>query len=104
MDTAQLVIVEWEDSRQPEPGWERIAEFAPAGTCDCVSVGFLLYDGDDFKAIAPNMADIGSEDNMQASGVIHIPTRCVKKMTPLEETATSSSPRASGQERMLRHS
>ena len=31
------------------------------------------------------LADISSEENMQASGVIHIPTRCIKKIVPLEE-------------------
>ncbi len=85
MDAVRLVLIEWEDSRQPEPGWERLSGFSSSGICDCVSVGFLIHDGEDYKALAPNMADIKSEDNMQASGVINIPTRCVKEITLLEE-------------------
>ena len=95
MDTATLVIVEWEDSRQPSGEWKRLVQFEPDGICECVSVGFLIYDGDDYKTVAPNMADISSDENMQASGVINIPTACIKKITSLEEIPTSS---VSGQE------
>lgn len=102
MDTATLVIVEWEDSRQPSGEWKRLLQFKPEGICECVSVGFLLYDGEDYKTIAPNMADISSDENMQASGLIHIPTACITKISPLEEItsslSTSHPTRASGTE------
>ncbi|MCH8328403.1 MAG: phosphodiester glycosidase family protein [Candidatus Marinimicrobia bacterium] len=46
MDTAQLVMIEWEDSRRPTSGWERLTEYEPEGVCDCVSVGFLVHNGE----------------------------------------------------------
>ena len=85
MDSATLVMIEWVDSRQPSPSWTRLTQFKPEGICDCVSVGFLVYDGEDYKALAANMADISSDENMQASGVINIPTPSITKITPLEE-------------------
>lgn len=83
-------MVEWEDSRQPSAEWKRLSQFEPEGICDCVSVGFLIYDGEDYKSLASNMADVGSKENMQASGVINIPIACIKKITPLEEISISS--------------
>ena len=105
MDTATLVIVEWEDSRQPSGAWKRLSEFKPDGICQCVSVGFLIYDGEDYKTVAPNMADISSDENMQASGLIHIPTTCVTKISPLKEiTSSSTSSRASDLKQSQPHS
>ena len=85
-----LVIAEWEDSRQPSSEWQRLSEFEPDGICQCVSVGFLIYDGEDYKMIAQNMADIYNDENMQVSGLIHIPTACITKITPLEEITSVS--------------
>ena len=79
-------MIEWEDSRQPSAVWSRLAGFKPDGICKCISVGFLISDGKDYKALAPNMADIESEENLQVSGTIHIPARSITKITPLEET------------------
>ena len=83
---ATLVIIEWEDSRQPSGNWVHLSDFEPEGISECVSVGFLVYDGDDYKALAANMADVESEKNMQASGIINIPARCIIRIRPLEET------------------
>lgn len=82
---ASLVLIEWEDSRQPSAAWVRLSDFEPAGASDCVSVGFLIYDGEDYKALAPNMADIEDDENMQASGIIHIPANCITRIVKLEE-------------------
>lgn len=101
--SADLVMIEWEDSRQPEPGWVRLTDFQPDKACLCVSVGFLVHDGDETKALAPNMADIEG-DNMQASGIIYIPTRCVKRIVPLEESTSSPSGSAPASEQMRRRS
>jgi hypothetical protein len=90
MDRAQLVIIEWVDSRQPTQAWTRLLGFKPEGICQCVSVGFLVYDGEDYKVLAANMADVSSETDMQASGVINIPSACITRITPLEEVATTS--------------
>ena len=52
---------------------------------------FLAHNGEDFKALALNMANLSEEENMQASGVIHIPTRCIKKNVPRKEQALATS-------------
>ena len=59
MSKCPLVMIEWVDSRQPGPGWRWLSSFKPSGPCDCASVGWLIHDGDDVKALAPNMADLG---------------------------------------------
>ena len=82
---ARLVLIEWEDSRQPVASWQRLSEFSKSDICKCVSVGFLISDDDEQKVLAPNMADIESKDNIQTSGVIHIPSKCVLKITPIAE-------------------
>ena len=85
MTPAKLVIIEWHDSRQPVGAWQRISDFEHSDLCKCVSVGFLIYDEEDQKVLAPNMADIEDKHNIQTSGVIHIPTKCVVRVTPLIE-------------------
>ncbi len=90
MKHCALVLVEWEDSRQPSGRWERLADFSPAGICKCVSVGFLVHDGADKKVLAPNMADVEDEQNIQATGMINIPTSCVTRIVQIEEITSSS--------------
>jgi len=80
-----LVMIEWEDSAQPIPSWNYLADFEAPGTILCVSVGWLIQDDNELKAIAPNMGAINDENSMQVSGVIQIPTRCVVKVTQLQE-------------------
>lgn len=81
-----LVLIEWEDSRQPIAGWAYVRDFAPVDNCRCTSVGWLVYDGLDKKVLAPNMGDIGDEHNVQLSGVIHIPARCVIRVKRITES------------------
>lgn len=85
----KLVLVEWEDSRQPSNSWQRLVEFKPEGISKCVSVGFLIHDKKDFKVIAPNIGD-AFDKNMQVMGAINIPTTCIKKITKLKEVISSS--------------
>ncbi len=85
MDHPKLVLIEWEDSRQPTSAWERVTDYEPADACICLSVGFLLHDGIDTKGLAGNMADLANMEDMQASGVIHIPTRCIRRLIALKE-------------------
>lgn len=80
-----LVLIEWEDSARPIPEWRHLSEFAQSGVVKCASVGWLLHDGEDKKVLAPNMGDMDDEHNMQACGVIQIPTRCVTRVVLLEE-------------------
>lgn len=79
-------MIEWVDSRQPTAGWQRLREFDAPDVNACVSVGWLVHDGRTMKAIAANMADIESSENMQASGVIEIPTRCITRIKSLKES------------------
>lgn len=79
-----LVMVQWEDSVQPTPGWEYLEDVEPSGIVTCASVGWLIYDGSDVKALAPNMGNVNG-DSAQVSGVIRIPTRCVVCIVELEE-------------------
>lgn len=84
-NTCPLVMVEWEDSAQPIPNWSYLASFEAPGTIRCVSVGWLIRDDGQMKALAPNMGAIDDENSMQVSGVIQIPTRCVLSVSPLGE-------------------
>jgi len=84
---ARLVLIEWKDSRQPTSAWQRLGEIGKREYCACVSVGFLIQDDDKVKVLAANVADI-SED-MQASGVITIPTDAVHAIKPLVESTSS---------------
>lgn len=81
------MLIEWEDSRQPQAAWQHLAGYAAAETCKCASVGWLVYDGDDRKGLAPNVGDIGSEQGLQMSGVIHIPARCITRITRVVEAS-----------------
>lgn len=83
--TAPLVKVTWEDSRQPAPSWAHLATRDKPSAVQCVSVGWLIYDGKDAIAVAANMGDLEGGPSLQVSGVIEIPTCCIKKMQVLSE-------------------
>lgn len=81
-----LVLIEWEDSTQPIAKWTYLADFKCTNAVKCASVGWLVHDGKDVKALAPNMGDLGDEDSVQASGIIRIPSRCIGRIVNLKET------------------
>ena len=78
-----LVLMEWEDSAQPIPGWAFLEDFDDFGIVRCRSVGWLIHDGEAVKALAQNMGNLSAEDSAQISGVIRIPARCVVSIKPL---------------------
>ena len=80
-------MIEWEDSAQPIPAWSYLASFEAPGTIRCVSVGWLIRDDGQMKALAPNLGAIDDENSVQVSGVIQIPTRCVLHVTAIREAA-----------------
>lgn len=82
--TLPLVLIEWEDSSQPVPGWCWLDDFDNWSVVQCKSVGWLIHDGDDVKALAPNIGHMGAD---QVSGVIRIPTRCITRMARVGEAA-----------------
>ena len=89
-----LVLIEWEDSAQPIPSWGFLSDLEVGGPVRCVSVGWLVHDDDEVKAVAANVGEIDRADSVQVSGVIRIPARAVLKLTRLGQlrAATSSDP------------
>ena len=81
----QLVKIEWKDSTQPVSEWQHLNDLADTKPISCFSVGFLLQNDDEMKVLAPNMADIHNDLNIQASGIIAIPSSCVVKISKLLE-------------------
>lgn len=82
-----LVMIEWEDSAQPTSSWRYLASFAPTGVIRCMSVGWLIHDDEQQKVLSPNMGAIDDGGNLQISGVIQIPSRCVLHITPIGEAS-----------------
>ena len=52
---------------------------------NCLSVGFLVFEGDDVIVLAPNLADTDSDD-LQASRMITIPDCSIKRVTDLSQS------------------
>ena len=84
-DACPLVMVEWEDSAQPIPGWAYLGGLPEQTAVKCVSVGWLIQDGATVKAVAPNMGGIEQNGSVQVSGVIRLPARCIVRITKLRE-------------------
>ena len=80
----KLVMVEWLDSMRPIAEWQYLSDYKREKPISCISVGFLIHNSDGVTAIAPNMGNI-SDKNIQMSGVIHIPTCSILKITDLAE-------------------
>ncbi|MEQ1648433.1 MAG: hypothetical protein ABL898_07600 [Hyphomicrobiaceae bacterium] len=89
-ERCRLVMVTWEDSRQPTSKWTFLSDLPDHTAVKCTTVGWLLKDNDDVKVLAQSMGDIDA-DEMQTSGVMTIPARCVIAIKNLEEEATSAS-------------
>jgi hypothetical protein len=77
-----LVLIEWHDAARPDAEWHYLNSTSAMEAVRCLSVGFLIHDGKEAKALAPNLGEIGTPD-MQACGIIRIPTRCVLSMSHL---------------------
>lgn len=99
---ADLVIIEWEDSRRPDGAWKHLAGEHDWDSVKCASVGWLVVDDKDKKVLAPNMGDIDDASNMQMSGEIVIPTSCVLRVSRLNEVTSSSRQRAALKPKQLR--
>lgn len=81
-----LVLIEWEDSLRPQGAWQHLEDMRepPAPTL-CASVGWMLHDTKRIKVLAPNMGGLEGKANVQACGMITIPTRCIRRVTKLKE-------------------
>lgn len=82
-----LVLIEWEDSRRPDPHWRHLSTISAPEIIRCASVGWLLHDDKSVKRLAPNMGDLTASP--QVAGVIEIPTRCVVRVHRLKEPTLS---------------
>ncbi len=80
-----MVMVEWVDSVRPAPSWQHLCDFECGPAISCASVGWLIHDGEDVKALAPNMGEIDNADQIQASGIIRIPTVSITRIVRLRE-------------------
>lgn len=80
-----LVIVEWEDSAQPKPNWMFLSDFEAPEIVKCVSVGWLVYDGEEVKALSPNLGRYDDGEGIQGSGIICIPSRSITRLVKLKE-------------------
>lgn len=83
--TVPLVAIQWLDSAQPSSEWQWLSDLDDIKPILCVSVGWLVYDGIDVKAIAPNMAGYRDEERTQASGIIRIPTCSIMRTVMLDD-------------------
>ena len=101
---ADLVLIEWEDSRQPSSAWKHLAGHPVWDAVKCASVGWLVHDDAQKKVLAPNMGDIDDASNMQLSGEIVIPTSCVLRISRLNETSSRQSARRSAPARLPKRS
>lgn len=81
----KLVLIKWVDSEQPTSNWIHLSDYKSHQPVSCVSVGYLIHDGKNVKALAPNMAETESEVNLQASGIIHIPSTSILNIFDLVE-------------------
>ncbi|WP_027553348.1 hypothetical protein [Bradyrhizobium sp. Cp5.3] len=78
----RLVLVEWEDSARPIPGWQWVEDYELPETVRCISVGYLIAETSDAIALAPNLGDV-VQPKAQACGIIRIPQRAIIKMWSL---------------------
>ena len=81
----RLVIIRWQDSRQPCGQWRYLSALPEQRPVEVASVGWLVKDTSDVKVLAQNIGDFGSPEHAQASGIMTIPTRCVLSIETLTE-------------------
>ena len=89
-DDCPLVLVRWQDSHQPLPGWQHLSDLDLPKTCECATVGWLLKDEPEHKVLAQSIGGL-SEDDPQAGGIMLIPSCSVLSVERLEEVSASSS-------------
>jgi hypothetical protein len=83
--TCRLVIIRWQDSRQPCGQWRYLSSLPDQKPVEVASVGWLVKDTADVKVICQNVGDLENPENAQASGIMTIPTRCVLSIETLTE-------------------
>ena len=85
--TCRLVIIRWQDSRQPCGQWRYLSSLPDQKPVEVASVGWLVKDTADVKVLCQNVGDLDNPENAQASGIMTIPTRCILSIENLTEEA-----------------
>ena len=88
-EDCRLVIVKWEDSRQPLVEWRHLAGLEVPQVSEVATVGWLLRDEKHRKVVAQSIGGLGPNDHPQATGIMVIPARCVISIESLEEVSAS---------------
>lgn len=78
----RLVVIEWVDSAQPSAAWQFLEDLDAPQPILCKSIGWLVYDGDEVKALAQSIGDIAKE-SVQVAGVMKIPSCSIRRIRDL---------------------
>ena len=78
----QLVLVEWQDSRQADGAWRWRDELAPPTPVLCRSVGWRVSETDEALLLAQSLGDVQGE-RMQIGGTVEIARRQVVRVKAL---------------------
>ena len=81
----RLVLIRWQDSRQPCGQWRYLSALPEATPVEVASVGWLVKDTAEVKVLCQNIGDLAHPEKAQASGIMTIPTRCVLSIEALTE-------------------
>lgn len=92
MGDCPLVIIRWQDSRQPCGHWRFLSALPETSAVEVATVGWLLKNTGEVMVVCQNVGDLGHPEKAQASGIMAIPTRCVlsvEKLTEADGTISS---------------
>jgi hypothetical protein len=85
MGDCPLVIIRWQDSRQPCGHWRFLSALPETSAVEVATVGWLVKNSADVMVVCQNVGDLGHPEKAQASGIMTIPTRCVLSVERLTE-------------------
>ena len=86
-----IVVIRWIDSASPQTGWVRLQDWEGVGSLECISVGYLIKDGDGTKTIAPHIAYPDDPAQCQGNGIIIIPDQAVLSVDRLTSFSVTPS-------------
>jgi hypothetical protein len=85
MGDCPLVIIRWQDSRQPCGHWRFLSALPETSAVEVATVGWLVKNTADVIVVCQNVGDLAHPEKAQASGIMTIPTRCVLSVERLTE-------------------
>ncbi|MGZ5914489.1 MAG: hypothetical protein ACXWJU_04070 [Hyphomicrobium sp.] len=96
MGDCPLVIIRWQDSRQPCGHWRFLSALPETSAVEVATVGWLVKNTSDVIVVCQNVGDLAHPEKAQASGIMTIPTRCVLSVERLTEADGSISSEIAG--------